>query len=479
MASPGNSLIGASGSAAATLARRCAYAFMLTMPWAAVFAERLNPHDVARMLVSGVTVFAAWAWWQQASRWEARRRWEQGGLLAIAVLAAASATTAARPVYAWLEVIAWVLLLMLVLVFARSPSSALQRELPPVLALAGLVSVVMELPRWAFFLADGRIAQPLDFGFMYMSARFFNHAQSVVLPLLLLPLLLPAPRWARVAAWIGLCGGLALLWRTGGRGTLIGLAAAALVLPWLLREHAQRLLRVLGAALLGATLVYGALFIVPAWAMGLASAHQDSLSTRVAEFGDGGRSYLWKRAMQTALLYPWLGSGPMHFAYGENRVAAHPHSSVLQLAAEWGLPATVLVLAAAAVAVRRGLRAAGGAGVDPQARTMFMVATAATLAGGVDSLVSGTMVMPVSQLWWCVALGVMLAARRETIRAAAPRPPWRAPLAVGLVAMLIALSVLTYRLAVLPPTDLTTAYRNNVPRYWINGFFGAPQGPKL
>lgn len=460
----------ARGTACATFARRCAYAFMLSMPWAAIFAERLNPHDVARMCESVVMLAAAWAWWQASAQPHRRPGWERLGRAAIAGLAAASTLAAPRFAYAALELSAWALLLMVAIVFARSTAAELRRELPPVLALAGLVSVVMELPRWVFFLSDGRLPHSLDLGFMYMSTRFFNHAQTMILPLLLIPLLLPVPRWARVAAWVGLCGGLALLFHSGGRGTVIAFTTFALALPWLLRERSAEVLRLLARATLGAIAVYALMVFAPAWAMTLSIPQEPHLGTRLAGLGVGGRRYLWGLAQQGLIEHPWLGVGPMHFAYGENREAAHPHNALVQAAMEWGVPATLLALAAAAVAVRRSLLAVGAPGRDTQGRSILAIATLATVAGGVDSMVSGTLVMPVSQVWWAVALGVMLSGHAcgGCTRNAAT---WRLPVAIGVVALHVALSVLTYRQATLAERDPRMPHPIAAPRYWGSGFF--------
>jgi O-antigen ligase len=450
--------------------RYSAYAFLLTMPWAAIFAEQLNPHDVARMLGSVVMVFAAWAWWQRNVAWTAQPRWQQFGLATLAALAAASTAAAARPSYAALEVTAMLLLWMIALAFGRTPLSTLRRELPPTIALAGLVSVAMELPRWVFILVDGRVPTAMDFGFMYMNPRFYNHAQSVMLPMLLLGLLLPAARWVHVASWIGLCGGLALLWRMGGRGSLLALGTVAVLLPWMLRSQSARVYSMWAKAALGALAAYALLFLVPQWVMGAPISAADSAGARLAEFTDSGRLPLWQRAVDGVRQHPWLGVGPMHFAHGADPVSAHPHNSVLQLAMEWGLPAASLVLAAAGIVAWRSVQRLAAAG-EGEHRTLLVIAALATVAGCIDSMVSGTLVMPVSQIWWCVALGVLLAAQPMPLVLARGFGGWRAAAAVMLVLAHVGLSAITYSRTQQPQPEGAALKRNNVPRYWIDGFF--------
>ena len=160
----------------------------------------------------------------------------------------------------------------------------------------------------------------------------------------------------------------------------------------------------------------------------------------------------------------------MHFAHGENHEAAHPHNSVLQLAVEWGLPATALILAAACTAVRRSWRGMAAPRIDADVRVMLVLGMLATLAGMLDSLVSGTLVMPVSQIWWCVALGVMLAAQPVGSSSSGRFVRWRPAAAAVLVIAHLTLSWVTYQHATRPPQDSGAAKHNNMPRYWINGF---------
>ena len=426
--------------------RYAVYAFMVCMPWATVFLDSLNPHDSARMLQSVVMCLAAWAMVRHGGPWVPmvpRKRMALFGLLAIGSL---SVCVAERWTYASLEASAAVLLVLVAAVIARTPMQILLRELPAVIAFSALMSLVMELPRLTFFLADGRVPQAADFGFMYMSHRFLNHAQSLILPFAFLPLLVRTTRWVRIAAWIGVIGGLALLWRTGGRGTLIAVAVFALALPCLLRFQAKQIVRVLALALLGAVLVYFACFVLPAVLLGLPQDHRGNATLRLIGSDDSGRIYLWKLALNDAMQNPWLGIGPMHYAHQPNLLAAHPHNSVLQVAAEWGMPMTVGILA---TLVALFVRTAGKvltteAGSD--ARVLLAVSWSATLVGLVDSLVSGTLVMPVSQMWWTVALGCMLA---QPVKGA-PHVPIaglriRWLLVSALVAVHLATSAMTYQ----------------------------------
>ena len=453
---------------------RCAtYAFMITMPWAAVLMDPVNPHDAARMFQTLVMCCAGCAMVQLGGPWRPQSLAGMGALLFIVMFGCLSVLAAEVKAYAGLEASAVVLLVVVSVVIARTDVETLLRELPPVIAFSALMAVLLELPRLAYFLADGRVPQAADFGFMYMSHRFFNHAQSLILPMAFLPLLVPTARWARIAAWIGVTGGLALLWRTGGRGTLVAVAIFAIALPIALRSQAKRTLRTLAIAALGAVVAYWACFVLPVELLGLVQDHRGNATVRLTTTTDAGRFYLWNLALADVMRHPWVGIGPMHYAHLPNLLAAHPHNSLAQWAAEWGLPVTACAFAVIGVLLTRAAKQVLHPTTDPNLRALLAISGLATLVGGVDSLVSGTLVMPVSQTWWIAALGCMLACLtgpRSQIAVAGDAVRWMS--IAALIALHVALSAITYQRSIQPPEVTPQGLqRTNVPRYWINGFF--------
>ncbi len=453
-------------------ARYGTYAFMLSMPWATVFLGSMSPHDGARIFQTLVMCLAAWAWVDLGAPWRPQRAVSRYLLLALVAGAGASVLAAPGLQHAALEASATVLLVLLALVFARTPLPTLRVELPPVLALSALLSLLMELPRVAFRYADGLVPAAGDFGFMYMNHRFLNHVESILLPLLLLPLLLPAARWVRVATWIGLAGGLALLWRTGGRGTLIAFTVFVLALPWLLKAQARQILRTMAVAFAWSAAIYLLLFVLPIHLLGLQNTATGSAAQRLTSVNDAARLYLWKLAWQDIVEHPWLGVGPMHYAHLKNPMAAHPHNSVLQWASEWGVAVTaVLTVLLAGLFVRR-IDQTRSQPVGSLARVFTAVCLLTAVVGCIDSLVSGTLVMPVSQTWWFVAAGCALATA-DAGPSNEPARPMRAhraglALALALVAGHLLLSAATFVQATRPGSDVPVGM---IPRYWNNGQF--------
>jgi len=454
---------------ASAWARYGAYAFLLSMPWSTVFLGSLSPHDGARILQTLVVCLAAWAWAQLGAPWRPNRGIFRLAIPALLALSVASVLAASQLAYAGLEASALLLMAMLVIVFARTPMSTLLRELPPVLALAALLSLVMELPRMVFLYGDGRVPVAGDFGFMYMNHRFLNHAESLLLPLAFVPLLVPAARWVRVAAWIGLAGGLALLWRTGGRGTLIAMTVFVFGLPWLLQGQARPVLRTVARALLGGAVIYAILFVLPAALLGLSQSGAGSAGQRLVGVNDAARLYLWKLAVADVVQHPLLGIGPMHYAHLPNMMAAHPHNSVLQLAAEWGLPAAALMLVLLGALFAARIRAIRQLTLASDGRSVWAVCLLAAAVGCIDSLVSGTLVMPVSQMWWIVAAGCMTSEPATHGTSARPSAgSGRLLTAAVVVVVHLSLATYTYLLATKPWSAEPLAM---FPRYWGNGQF--------
>jgi O-antigen ligase len=147
-------------------------------------------------------------------------------------------------------------------------------------------------------------------------------------------------------------------------------------------------------------LLFGVMFVwVPLW-LDQGASVENRLSNLATL---SGRHELWRLAWMQIAAHPWLGIGPMHFATIHNDFGAHPHNALLQLAAEWGIPATLgLVLPAAAglIVLLAGLR-------RPAISHNFLLVclTASLLAAGVQSMVDGVIVVPYTQVWLVLIVG--------------------------------------------------------------------------
>ena len=170
----------------------------------------------------------------------------------------------------------------------------------------------------------------------------------------------------------------------------------------------------------------------------------------------------------------------MHYAHFPNPKAAHPHNIYLQVAAEWGVPMLVLLLALASRALWRLARTIRGVpdGLARAEGSGLLIAFLAILA---DGFVSGNFVMPVAQMWIVLCCAWTMAWTRlngPPVTTAAPASVWWPRLAA--VALLA--SQLWLVMDVWPEATHLQAHFAHVrshlahgarpsPRFWSDGWF--------
>lgn len=239
--------------------------------------------------------------------------------------------------------------------------------------------------------------------------RFFNHVQTVTLPLLGLFAVRSGMGKKKIFSWIVISAWWALLFLTAGRGTFIGVLAGIGVTALCLWRASLPWSKVmLYSALLGLG-VYLLFYVLIPLLLGLQPfGLLFSVIGRTMENPDSSRLPLWRRAWEMIVAHPWLGAGPLHFAHFGRSVqsGAHPHNWVLQIASEWGVPALLCLAAALALGFRKMLAARRYPALKDGKNQLILAAWLTTgVAILVDGLVSGLFVMPSSQLWIALYLG--------------------------------------------------------------------------
>lgn len=257
----------------------------------------------------------------------------------------------------------------------------------------------------ASFLESLPLRWPEPF-FGFSNVRFFNQYQLWTLSLLYLPLLgfnierTSIRRWLSVilAAW------WVLLFASASRGVLLAWLLAMLATAGCYRQLAWPLLRLQLTGFITGLSSYGLLFyLLPSFLVG------GVLTQTILRDTTNDRIGLWKQAVSMIQTHPWFGVGPMHYAWHPNAIAAHPHNSILQLAAEWGLPATVLMLTLAGYGVFCWLRRFNAVTLGTATDQDVTVVLFFTLVANASySLVDGVIVMPLSQVMMAVVIGLML-----------------------------------------------------------------------
>lgn len=366
----------------------------------ALGALTLWRQDLARSLVS----LPRWVRWTFA--------WAFGlGLL--------SAVIATYPRFAVLEWATLLLLLGLALLLGEQARRGMIRfdiwAIRLVVSLAVVIALKLMTGYLAAIVSIGHLDTIMLFEGTFSNRRFFGQVASMAVPLLAYPLLKSgAPRLQR---W-GLYALLSIWWMlvivSGTRGTWVALGVASVTLALVAWHAGHRWLRIQVLTAMAGALLFGVMFVwVPLW-FGQGASVENRLSNLATL---SGRDELWRLAWMQIAAHPWLGIGPMHFATIRNEFGAHPHNALLQLAAEWGIPATLgLVLPAASglIVLLAGLRRP-----TISHNLLLVCLTASLLAAGVQSMVDGVIVIPYTQVWLALiagwALGVYL---RDTAQVA-------------------------------------------------------------
>jgi O-antigen ligase len=268
---------------------------------------------------------------------------------------------------------------------------------------------------------------------------------------------------------------------SGSRTGWIAILCAAIVVSFFGSEGRRWLKWQLAFAVSGA-LLWGFLFH---WLPALLSMMAAPETGRFSDFASvGARWKLWRISVESALAHPFLGLGPMHFAYVDNGDGAHPHNFWLQLAAEWGIPAALLVGAVAAGFFVR-LWSAARVEADPAMKRVGVAMVAVVLAWGIGTLSDGYMVIPTSQAMSTAVLMLAVMWLRIASPSAASSPRGRFVPAVWTIFCAIALTMLT----LLPATEFGQPTRREQawraehpghsmwPRFWQQGWIGPDNDP--
>ena len=119
---------------------------------------------------------------------------------------------------------------------------------------------------------------------------------------------------------------------------------------------------------------------------------------------------LWSVALDLVLKHPIFGVGPMQYVW-HYPTNAHPHNSLLQLASEWGLPATLIILLISVYGIHKWLTRFNknkliSSNKSDANLTILLFFT--VVANFVYSLVDAVIVMPISQVMMFITIGLMI-----------------------------------------------------------------------
>lgn len=273
-----------------------------------------------------------------------------------------------------------------------------------------MVSLILTTQFFAFYLASfftgTRSVSPYLMYPGFDNPRFYGQFQTVLIPVL--HGLLFHKQWREKVfnRWliiVVLIMQWSIVWALAGRGVTLGLLAAFLSLFLVTGFKYNRiLLQAAFFVLVGYLLYFLLFFLIPEWA-GLATEIPSGL-----RFGLSRRDILWLGSWEMIRTNPLLGVGPLHFSAVWNHVGAHPHQAILQFFAEWGVPATLMLLWVVARSMWRGMVV-----IRTHASALDVGIWLALLASLILAQVDGVFVMPYTEGWLALIGGLALARWRS------------------------------------------------------------------
>lgn len=330
------------------------------------------------------------------------------------VMGILSATLTPLPKYAFLQVSLYFLLFCLAL-----SVTSLHRQTPKACNTGLMLSIVVAMACYCIyaFMAYGfeqlRYAAHPTLGYEmpalawpdFVNPRFLMQFISWSLPFMVVPMLLHRKI---LGSWVWGCFAIAsyawcLDFANQSRIVPIQIVVVSVMILSIFKRQALPWLKLQLYTLIVGLILYILLFHIL-----LSSGIRD-----LVNYDDPSRLLLWKTSVELAIHHPLLGVGPLHFpyyAYPLENIAAHPHNALLLIAAEWGLIVSLGLLGLIIWGFCRWVKTMRQATLqDPAAQTYAIALTASLLAGALDAMVDGIIVMPLSQVMLAIVLGWMLA----------------------------------------------------------------------
>jgi putative inorganic carbon (HCO3(-)) transporter len=373
---------------------------------------RLNWHDQQRIAQSVFFIFLFVLWfsvrtrdahYKSSSTVSISLNYAIRGFVCFAILGAVSALTAQYPRWALVE---WslTLILSLSIFFIAHLRIYAGKRFDHV--LLGLLTGACFTYLVGFIAAygatlSGSSLRVWDLFHGFSNVRFFGQFQTMTLPLLALPIYYSKSLSQKFAAFSMLGSWWMLAFASGTRGTWLGIFGAVVLIIFARWASSKVWLRWQTAGAIFGLALYGLLFhAIPSW-----TGSEAELINRLPEIVHlTGREIIWIQAWEVIKQHPILGIGPMHFATTLNGIGAHPHNSVLQFAAEWGIPAMLIIMSLAMYGLFKFATLIQRHDAD-RLPLLHVALLASFIAAAIQSLVDGVIVMPFSQTLIVLLIG--------------------------------------------------------------------------
>lgn len=309
----------------------------------------------------------------------------------------------------------------------------------------------------------------------FVNPRFENQWEGMILPIILGTAIFYRNQSRKTFYFLLFLGGF--IWMnimfSTGRGVILATLMGVVFTGLIFKAHRTIWWRINFIALVMGLTLYG-LAIMTIYLT------TDTFTAEIQELADSsssGRLSLWASALQLVSYNPFIGIGPMQFALFENNIviAAHPHNIILQLLAEWGLIATLLILGVAIYSFTKWCHfSRQKTNKNPESTILYTALTTAFIVGNIHGLLSGVWIMPLSQLTLIIIIGWMHGLyRQKAINIKYASTPY-AFIALILIVLTTFIYSLYPELSNLPNwienSFKATGYSLLHPRFWSQGY---------
>lgn len=258
------------------------------------------------------------------------------------------------------------------------------------LFFSNLFLVCCSLLNYNFFLLDGELPNADGILYGFNNIRFFNQFQIVCIPIVIY--FLNNKNLSRVAA-ILLTLNILLFFISGARGATLALFIGLIISFYYQLLSKQILFKIFGCSIAAALLFY--MYI---------SYHSDIITLAYTfRTSSSGRVAIWSDLIsKLTFVNIFIGHGPGAYVSNEFRLS-HPHNSVLQIVYNWGLIITLLVFSALLLLIKRSILQCIINKNQHNNTCVLVVISLLTY-----SLVSGIIVMPMSQTFIFIFIGLLI-----------------------------------------------------------------------
>ncbi len=329
--------------------------------------------------------------------------------LALIGLAIVSCSLAQSPRYALIETSVFAGLCYLALFVARLLNEEKQVFFKQLTYALWASILLYMLSFYTGYITATVFKTPLHWPFPFTgftNIRSFNQYQLWGLGLICLPLLMNnLKNNVRIWLLIALTCWWVLLFYSASRGVLLAWLVAMLATALVYQKHAwpflQQQLIQITTGFLGYALLFKAIPAMLQYNLVTGTVMRETSNDRIG---------LWSQAITLIREFPIFGAGPMHFAW-HNQSNAHPHNSVLQLAAEFGLPAALIVLTIVVYGLNCWFKKFNTNTVKNHSKLdgqLAIILFFTITMNAAYSMVDGVIVTPISQVLMFTVIGLMI-----------------------------------------------------------------------